>query len=628
MSLLRVLAFSLLLGSALQAHAGDDTIFGGHTAGFEAKYFVPATDAEAARFLTQATFGPSRASIGQFRSNSYDGWIDQQIATAPTSARAYLDMLAARPAPPAIGQSQRVDRWFHTAAFGPDQLRQRMAYALSQILVVSDRSDALSGDHFGVSEYWDILARNAFGNYRTLLEEVTKSPMMGRYLSHWRNRKVTPGAATSPSAPDENYAREIMQLFTVGLIERNLDFSPVLAGPDPIPTYTQNDITELARVFTGWSYTCTNPTTGLPSNTNCTPSAGTPYPDYTGFTSGPSSYFPMACFPTHMDYGAKTIIGGAVIAASPDVCGVENPSHTSNTGLPALDPGQVAGQRPLALNRCHAYCLSQIDQTLDYLFNHPNTAPFVSRQLIQRFVTSHPSPAYIERVATVFEDNGHNVRGDLAAVVRAILLDDEARVPPADPMAPYGKLREPLLRLTATWRAFGVTAPAAVNGEIQMGIRNPQDSLAQRPLGAPTVFNFYEPDYLPPGELANAGIYAPEFQIANETTAMTSANEQWNRLWVGYSTSSGTFTLPTTSAYHVISDLTPLVSGANSTGPNAYNLFLDEINVRLFYGTMSSDTRTTLRNFLVFSLAGVNDNIKVLSTVHLALMSPEFLVQR
>lgn len=616
----------LLLVAATGAQAA---IFGGHQAGFEAKYFVPQVDAEAARFLTQATFGPSRASIAQFRSSTYDGWLDQQVATPPTLARPYLDFLAAQPTPVSVGQSQRMDRWFHTAAFGQDQLRQRMAFALSQILVVSDRSDALSNDPYGVAEYWDILARNAFGNYRTLLEEVTKSPMMGRYLSHWRNRKVTVPGAPSPSAPDENYAREIMQLFTVGLIERNIDFTPVMAGPDPIPTYTQTDITELSRVFTGWSYTCNHPTTGVPLNTNCTPNAGAfrPFPDYTGFTSGPASYYPMTCFPTNMDFGAKTIIGNSVIAASADVCGVT--SGTSNTGLPTLDPGQIAGQRPAALDRCHAYCVSQIDQALDFLFGHPNTAPFVSRQLIQRFVTSNPSPAYIARVATVFDNNGSGTRGDLAAVIRAILLDDEAREPPVDPASAYGKLREPLLRLTATWRAFGVTAPAPnAAAEVLMGIRSPQDSFLQRALGAPTVFNFYEPDYLPPGELATAGVYGPEFQIANETTAMTAANEQWNRLWAGYSTSTGAFTLPTDRAYHLIADLTPLVSGANSTGANAYNLFLDEINVRLFYGTMSSDTRATLRNFMVFSLPGLNDNIKVLSTVHLALMSPEFLVQR
>ena len=176
----------------LASVATQAAIFGGHQAGFEAKYFQPQADAEAARFLTQATFGPSRASINQFRASTYDGWIDQQMATPPTLARTYIDFLAAQPSPPSISQNQRMDRWFHTAALGPDQLRQRMAFALSQILVVSDRADALSGDILGVSEYWDILARGAFGNYRTLLEDVTKSPMMGRYLSHWRNRKVTP----------------------------------------------------------------------------------------------------------------------------------------------------------------------------------------------------------------------------------------------------------------------------------------------------------------------------------------------------------------------------------------------------------------------------------------------------
>ena len=584
---------------AAQVRADTDILFGGHQAGFEAKYFVPESDPVAARFLTQASFGPSRASISAFRTTTYDGWISQQIATPATLARPYLDFLAVQPAPVTLGQSQRVDRWFHTAAFAPDQLRQRMAFALSEILVVSDRSDALSADHYGVAEYWDILARNAFGNYRTLLEEVTLSPMMGRYLSHWRNRKAN---ITGTTLPDENYAREIMQLFTVGLIERNPDFTPVLAGVDPIPTYVQQDVSELARVFTGWSYNCGN----LPANVCNT---------YTGINNGPSGYTPMACFPAYADTGMKTIIGGAVIGAGP-VCGVGSQGTTAPT-----DPNVVA--------TCRTYCVDQIDAVLDYLFNHPNVGPFVSRQLIQRFVTSNPSGPYIARVAAVFDDNGHGVRGDLAAVISAILLDDEAREPPADPTSSYGKLREPLLRLTAAWRALGVNAPAVEpDGEVQMGIRNPQDSFAQRPLGAPTVFNFFEPDYLPPGDLADAGVYSPEFQIANETTAMTSANEHWNRLWAGFSTSTGVFTLPNDRAYHVISDLTPLVSGANSTGPNAYNLFLDEINLRLFYGSMGSDTRTNLRNFLIFSLAGANDNIKVLSTVHLALMSPEFVVQR
>ncbi|HWT14584.1 MAG TPA: DUF1800 domain-containing protein [Patescibacteria group bacterium] len=596
-----VMAMLALGMSAVVRAAGDDVIFGGHTAGFESRYFVPQSDAEAARFLTQATFGPSRAGIAQFRASSYDRWIGQQIATPPTSARAYLDTLAALPAPPSLGQSQRMDRWFHTAAFAPDQLRQRMAFALSQILVVSDRADALNGDHFGVAEYWDILARNAFGNYRTLLEEVTKSPMMGRYLSHWRNRKAS---IDGTQLPDENYAREIMQLFTIGLVERADDFSPILDGMgQPAPTYLQQDVSELARVFTGWSYNCG-------SSTSCN--------TYTGINSGPAGYTPMACFPAYMDYGTKTLVGGVTIAAGP-VCG----TGSSGTSMPS---------DPAVQQACRSYCVDQVDAALDFLFHHPNVAPFVSRQLIQRFVTSNPSGAYIARVAAVFNDNGDGVRGDLGAVITAILVDDEAREAPVDPASPYGKLREPLLRLTAVWRAFGVTAPTPVNGEVQMGIRSPQDSLAQRPLGAPTVFNFYEPDYQPPGAMADAGLYAPEFQIANETTAMTSANELWSRVWAGYSTSgSGTFTTPTSSSYLTIADLLPLVSGANSSGPAAYDLFLDELNLRLFIGGMSSATRATLKNFLKFGVAETGSNravIQVLSTVHLALLSPEFLVQR
>lgn len=585
------------LCAATPAAAGSDVIFGGHTAGFESVYFIPQSDEEAARFLTQATFGPSKTTIAQFRASSYDGWIDQQLAQAPTLARSYLDMLAAQPTPPSIGQNQRMDRWFHSAAFAPDQLRQRMAFALSQILVVSDRADALANDAYGVAEYGDILARNAFGNYRQLLEEVTLSPMMGRYLSHWRNRKAN---LTGTQLPDENYAREIMQLFTIGLIERADDFSPILDGfGQPVPTYVQQDVSELARVLTGWSYDCAG-------SGSCN--------TYTGLYSGPAGYTPMACFPAYTDSGAKTLLAGAPIAAGP-VCG----TGTSGTSQPS-DPAVVTA--------CRAYCIDQIETTLDYLFNHPNVAPFVSRQLIQRFVTSDPSGAYIARVAAVFNDNGHGVRGDLGAVIRAVLLDDEARQPPADPATPYGKLREPLLRLTAAWRAFGVTPPAAVNGEIQMGIRSPHTPFAQRPLGAPSVFNFFEPDYQPPGALDAADVYAPEFQIANETTAMTAANELWSRIWAGYSSSSGTFTTPTTSAWLNVADLVPLVTGANASGANAYNLFLDELDLRLFGNTLSAGTRNVLRNFLIFSLAGSHEHIKILSTVHLATMSPEFLVQR
>ncbi|AVP95845.1 hypothetical protein C7S18_00920 [Ahniella affigens] len=604
----RMFRVLLLTGVSLgfQVHA-QDAIFGGNGGNFEDRFTQPDSDADAARFLTQATFGPTPSAVSSLRSQGFQSWFDQQRLAPITSSRAYLDALTTAGVT-GLGQNQRVDRWFHTAAFGNDQLRQRMAFALSQILVVSDQVDALSGDHFGTSEYWDILARNGLGNYRTLLEEVTRSPMMGRYLSHFRNRKANPSGSIQP---DENYAREVMQLFTIGLIERNLNFTPVLdINNQPLPTYDQSQITELARVFTGWSYRC------AASQTTCD--------TYRGLTTGtnavPNGYQPMACFPAFMDHGAKTIFGGIVLPAAGVTCGANNTSG----GLPDTTgtPTDVNVQ-----NQCRAYCETQMVATMDYLFNHPNTAPFISRQLIQRLVTSNPSPEYIERVATVFENNGSGVRGDLMAVARAILLDEEARIPPIDPAAPYGKVREPLLKLTAVWRALGVTAPAAgTGGEIQMGIRSPQTNLLQRPLGAPTVFNFYEPDYQQPGAIATADLYSPEFQIMNETTLVTASNEMWNRIYAGYSTSSGAFTLPTTAAYLSFADLSALA--ANSSNATSRAQLLDALNVRLLYGTMSPQLRAVLDNMLRFDLVSLDGNRKVLDLVHLIAISPEFAVQR
>lgn len=570
--------------------------------GMEPLFGVPASDAEAARFLTQASFGPTRAGITALRSQYLDQWLDQQIALPPTLARPHLDTLSANGV--SVSQNQRLDRWFHTVALAPDQLRQRMAFALSQILVISDRADTLSGDTFGVAEYWDILARNAFGNYRQLLQEVTLSPQMGRYLSHWRNRKANPDGSIQP---DENYAREIMQLFTVGLVERNLDFSPVLAGLDPIPTYDQDVITDTAKVFTGWSYTCNGAA-------NCN--------TYTGLNSGAASFLPMACFPAYMDGSQKLLIGGTAISASPDICGNTNGAGTSNT----IEPTDAALKQ-----RCRDYCSSQIDQFLDILFAHPNTAPFVSRQLIQRFVTSNPSPAYIQRVASVFEDDGSpaQVRGNLGAVIRAVLMDAEARLAPSDPAAAYGKLREPLLRLTAIWRAFGVTAPTvAADGQIPMGQRSPEVPYAQRPLGAPTVFNFYEPDYKQPGALEASSLFAPEFQITNESTVLTGANDTWSKTWNGYSTSTGAFAAsnPTTAAWLNVADLAALAAATNS--PAGRTALIEELNLRMIYGSLRAETKTALSNLLEFGMFDASANQKTLGLIHLLSLSPDFAIQR
>ena len=521
--------------------------------GFDMPADRPASDAEAARFLTQATFGPNAADIAQVRLLGYSGWIDRQMnLVALTAARPHMEAIAAAMVGTAdnIGQNQRMSRWFHTAATGPDQLRQRAAYALSQIFVISDNG-SLSGEPIQMSEYWDLLARNAFGPYRTLLDEVTYSPSMGKYLSHFRNRKAGTGRE-----PDENYAREVMQLFSIGLYERNIDGSYLLSGGQLVPTYDQNTITNYAKVFTGFGYN----------------NAGT------NIFGGTNTYLPMSCVASEHDVSAKTLVG--------------------NTPVPA-------GQS----------CANDVRDGLNLLASHANTAPFIARQLIQRFTTSNPSPAYITRVAQKFNNNGDGERGDLGAVIRQILLDPEARN--TNPPASFGKLREPLLRLTAVLRAwpFQLPAPTAY-GEIRMGMTNPIASYAQRPLGAPTVFNFYEPDYQPPGPIADANQFSPEMQIINETTTYSISNSLEDftfQYYVG---------MPNPPTDRPLIDVTALAALASS--PAA---MVEEVNQKMLYGSMSANMRSTLTGMLSF-MNGATASEKARSLLQLTAMSPEFATQR
>ena len=485
-----------------------EPIFG---SGFEIPTDLPQSDAEAARFLTQATFGPTLAEVARLRAIGYSEWFRQEFNKPNTAVRPFMEIVddnREAAGESGVSHNQRLDRWFHTAAIGNDQLRQRVAYALSQILVISDRNGTLGGEPIQVSEYWDILARNAFGNYRELLDEVTWNPSMGKYLSHFRNRKAS---ADGLRQPDENYAREIMQLFTVGLIERNLDFSPMLDNGQTIPTYNQNTVTNYAKVFTGFNY--------------------------------------------------------------------------------------------------------NVDDGVDLLFSHANIAPFSSRQLIQRFTSSSPSPAYIQRVAEKFVDNGWGERGDISAVVRQVLMDPEARGAPG---ANSGKPREPLLKLTAMWRAWDAQMPAAdVYGNVPMGMTNPGPSYGQRPLGADSVFNFFEPDFQQPGPIADAGLYSPEFQTLNETTITLTGNSLYTYSFSSY---VGMSNPPTTRPLLNLSPLTSL--GSN------YAAMVDEVNRRMLYGTMSTTTRTALINALTFMDGNVSANERALSIIYLVALSPEYAVQR
>lgn len=446
---------------------------------------VPAADlssvtpTEAVRFLMQTTFGATSADIADLQKKGYLAWLDEQMLLPPTPQRAYtMDDFAAfnlggQGTPvngvyPYPGGVHRQAAWWKIALTTPDQLRQRVAFALSEIFVVSDQDPNLNTWQEGMADYYDVLVKNAFGNFRTLLEDVTLHPVMGVYLSALRNGR----GAVDPNgflltAPNENYAREIMQLFTIGLNELNPDGTlRIDSSGQPVPTYDQDTIVETAKVFTGWAFYSTDGNRGFRTTGGDQPR------DWTT---------PMMLYPEYHDDSAKTIVGGKV--------------------LPAGQGGK-----------------KDLQDTLDALFNHPNTGPFLARQLIQRLVSSNPSPGYVYRVAQAFANNGSGVRGDLGAVVRAILLDSEARSSALINSPGHGRLREPLLRATACLRAFGARSDS---GRYNI---DAYPAFLQAPLRAPTVFNFFQPDFVRPGGLAAAGLFSPEYQILNDTSAITGAN--------------------------------------------------------------------------------------------------------
>jgi uncharacterized protein (DUF1800 family) len=608
--------------------------------GFEAAR--PANDAEAARFLNQATFGATATEMTIVRQVGYAGWIDQHLTRSPTLQRLPIQTLAGtftsvQGAQVSIGQNDRLRQWYQTVVNGQDQLRQRMAWALSQIIVISDQGDALSGETLMLAEWNDIILRNAFGNYRDLLQQATRSPTMGRWLTSLRNRKFE-----GTIAPDENYAREIMQLFSIGLIERNMDFSPVLIGGNNVPTYDNSTITALSRAFTGLSYDCTGNGAVAGTDTtilrNCGGVACTgtdcrfesptnsqrffnepPRDDALSNVSGttnfgrglrhPDFFRPMVCYPRYADTGRQTngavwdpalgqplvakriVIGGAELLTIPEIgAGQATPPncHLSNstTNQNIISPANRAA--------CLQYCEGSVDNVVDLLFNHPNTGPVIAHQLIQRFVTSNPSPAYIRRVACTFGGTTAplaqcpvrttNLRGDLAATVKAVLLDPEARAAYTAQAANFGKTREPLLKLLAIWRSMNAVLPEISNRN--WGPTGPQDSFVQRPLGAPTVFNFYEPDYSQPGQITQLGLNSPELKIINEVSAVLSGNELLNRICAGYNSCASAFATPNNTAYipPAALDALPLTDDA---------ALIEVFNTRLMGGSMTGTISTS-----------------------------------
>jgi uncharacterized protein (DUF1800 family) len=407
--------------------------------------------AEAFQFLNQATFGATEAEAERVMAMGREVWIDDQLSKPASLHLPHMLSVA----PPQEGrdfelQVDRVDIWFRNALHADDQLRQRVAFALSEIMVVSQQG-ALIGAPFALADYYDILVRNAFGNYRELIEKVTLHPAMGVYLSMLGNEK--PNSALN-IRPDENYARELMQLFSIGLVELDIDGSQrVDAFDKPIPTYDQEIIEGFAHVYTGWTW-AGSPDFRLP------------------FPTRESQVVPMQLWGDFHDTGAKTLLNGVTLSAG----------QSGDTDL---------------------------SDALDNIFEHPNIGPFICIRLIQRLVSSNPSPGYIARVASVFDNNGSGVRGDLGAVVKAILLDDEARPAAGDEQS--GKIKEPLLRLTQLWRAYDARSNG---GGYPFNLGN--YIFGQGPLQASHVFNFFSPFFAPPGEIQDGGLVAPELQIATE----------------------------------------------------------------------------------------------------------------
>lgn len=505
----------------------------------------------ASKLLAVTTFGPSYEDIYAAAEAGTAAWLDRQLAMPPSLhepiVRRYLleygyDVTA----DPSPGTFRRFAFW-ERALTAPDQLRQLVAYALSQIFVVSDNVDVLFVNPLGLSSYYDTLLTHAFGNFRDLLRAVTLHPVMGVYLSHVNNARYNPVTNTFP---DENYAREVMQLFSIGLYELNPDGSQRLdAGGVPIPTYTNVEIQEFAKVFTGLSY-------------GETPNSG---PGFFGRTE-PVLHVPMVMFEAYHEPGDKQLLRGGLVPAG-------------QTGM------------------------EDIEDALDNVCNHPNVGPFIGRQLIQRLVTSNPSAGYVSRVAAAFDGGGTTPRGDMATVLRAVLLDPEA--------AGGIRLREPFLRYVALNRGLDVTSS---DGTFPGLGYVAQFLTQQHVMSAPSVFNFYSPFFVPPGELGDAGQVAPEFQITNASTIVGITNLVAYALF-------GAQSIDTPAGFADISvDLSDFQGLAGE--PEA---LLDRIDLVFFAGDMDDATRDTI--LAALEPLGGDLLLRTRVALYLALSSPAYAVR-
>ncbi len=604
-----------------------------------------ALERDVTRFLTQATFGPKESEIDALvalieddhagdRIAGYRAWIQNQFALDQTSLEAYTraadtQEFFLRGSDPvnyatqtggSPGPSNRRRGWWTVSAAAHDQLRQRVAFALSQIFVVSEKTTEINTRHYALANYYDQLGAHATGNFRDLLEFVSKSPMMGFYLSHLKNQKAIyhPTTGDVIVSPDENYAREIMQLFSIGLVALHPDGSLKLdADGLPIATYTNDDITNLARVFTGWSF----------SRRHGSKAANFPEEENTNFnqSNGPV-YFqaswlnPMKNFSAYHDTGAKTVLGQPI-------------------------PAGLEGQ-------------ADLDAAHDILFNHENVGPFISRLLIQRFVTSTPSSGYLYRVAQTFENDGTGIRGNLAAVVEAILLDPEARNLSVADYVGFGKQKEPIVRYMQLLRAFDAASqlplsdlsahglPAAQfdnfpAGATRLRYTNTDSAIGQTPQASPTVFNWYQSGYSPGGAITEAGLVAPEMQLTNETQVVVSINFSRTLLNTTTGQTGTTFIGASITMDDVRVDRVPWESlytseiAAGKTPTQAITVIVDRLDSLLMAGRLKAkygvaplpNPRSSIIDAAVRT-STISTTDRIINVLYLMSSCPEFLHQK
>ena len=500
---------------------------------------------DAALILDTGTFGARYSDVESVAESGVDAWLDQQFSMPISLHEPIVRRYGAQygfnnqDSPIPIGLFRRF-AFFENALTAPDQLRQVTAYALTQLFVVS-QTGVLGNNPLGLSNYYDTLLVHSFGNYRDLLRAVTLHPAMGFYLSHVNNAKTDPNANTFP---DENYAREVMQLFTIGLYELNADGTRKLdADGRPIPTYDNTDIREFSKIFTGLAYAGAD---GLE------PQFG---------RNRAVLHTPMVMFDNFHEPGEKYLLNGFVV---PD----------GQTGI------------------------QDIDDAVDNLFNHPNVGPFVGKQLIQRLVSSNPSPEFVSRISAVFADNGDGVRGDMQAVIRAILTDPE--------VANASRVREPFRRFLAANRALN--AMPSEGSDIGVTGFFVENATGQMVLTAPSVFNFYSPFYRPQG---GQGLISPEMQITTEDTIVGVTNLMAQVLYSDRPMHNHS-QLP-----EMRLDLASMVSLAD----NKEELLL-RIEHLFFAGTTSEHTRSVISGAFD-EAAGSTPTDRVKLVLYLALTSPD-----